>query len=320
MRRLTTFSIVMLMMITSLAGCTGISSGIGGNSGGEEISVPTWELGDNWLYTFSTPDYSDDTTKLVVATTDIEENGTAYMLAISSIGEARRHAVLNHNPFLGRITHEGLSPFENGISQMVLDFPLSKNKAWGFSLFGNDWNAVVSSVDSSIASIRATANDGSSIDYIFDGNIAFFSSFIWTDAEGVVQLKMKNADNGVGHTGDVYFVRGGDLYSNNWDNTGPDAEFVDTFFVSDHPNDGEWNEMIYFLDASCGGGSTISLTLRDHTSVSALERLWGPGAEETGTLGTIPYPSEEYTLTATFTGNTHLRILLAGGITYSWNL
>ena len=54
------------------------------------------------------------TLRLVVATTDVEEDGTAYMLAISSIGEARRHAVLNHNPFLGRITHEHLSPFENG--------------------------------------------------------------------------------------------------------------------------------------------------------------------------------------------------------------
>ena len=159
------------------------------------------------------------------------------MLAISSIGEARRHAVLNHNPFLGRITHDQLSPFENGEAKDVLDFPLKKNKAWSFSLFENDWNAVVSSVDSSIASIRATASDGSSIDYIFDGNIEFFSSFIWTDSEGVIELKMKNADNGVVHTGDVYFVRGGDLYSNNWYNSGPDAEFVDTFFVSDHPKD-----------------------------------------------------------------------------------
>ncbi len=320
MAKVSTFGIIMLMLVSALTGCTGITSGISSISGDDEISVPTWEVGDYWLYTFSTPDYSDDTTKLVVATTDIEENGTAYMLAISSVGEARRHAVLNHNPFLGRITHDELSPFENGMAQTVLDFPLEKNKAWSFGLFGNQWNAVVSSTDSSIASIRATANDGSTIDYIFDANLAFFSSFIWTDADGTVQLKMKIADQGIGHTGDVYFVRGGDLYSNNWYNTGPDAEFVDSFLVNDHPKDGEWDEMIYFLDASCGGGSTITLTLRDHLSVSALERFWGPGAEETGTLGTIPYPSEEYTLTATFTGNTHLRILLAGGITYSWNL
>tara|TARA_B100000900_G_scaffold292477_1_gene251288 strand:- start:2176 stop:3138 length:963 start_codon:yes stop_codon:yes gene_type:complete len=312
--------LILVILLTSMTGCTAVTDGITGSNSSEEISVPNWELGDYWLYTFSTPDYSDDTTKLVVTTTDIEEEGTAYMLAISSIGEARRHAVLNHNPFLGRITHDHLSPFENGEAKNVLDFPLKKNKAWNFNLFGNDWNAVVSSVDSSIASIRATSTDGASIDYIFDGRIAFFSSFIWTDSEGVIQLKMKNADNGVGYTGDVYFVRGGDLYSNNWQNSGPDAEIVDSFFVSDHPNDGEWNEMIYFLDALCGGGSTISLTLRDHTSVSPLGRVWGPGAEETGTLGTIPYPSQEYTLSVTFSGDTYLRILLAGGITYSWNL
>ena len=79
--------------------------------------------------------------------------------------------------------------------------------------------------------------------------------------------------------------------------------------------------MIYFLDAECGtGSSSITLTLRDHFSVSALERVWGPGASEYGTLGTIPYPSEEYTLTATFTGDTYLRIRIAGGITSSWTL
>ena len=76
---------------------------------------------------------------------------------------------------------------------------------------------------------------------------------------------------------------------------------------SDHPTDGEWNEMVYYLDAACGSGSSsISLTLRDHASVSALQRTWGPGAEEYGTLGTIPYPSEEYTLTLTFTGDSDL--------------
>ena len=100
MMKVTAFGMATLMLITTLTGCTGITSGITGSSGNEEISVRTWEVGDYWLYTFSTPDYSDDTAKLVVATTDIEENGTAYMLAISSIGEARRHAVLNHNPFL----------------------------------------------------------------------------------------------------------------------------------------------------------------------------------------------------------------------------
>ena len=87
--------------------------------------MPIWETGQWWLYTFSTPDYSDDTARLVVASTS-EEDGTAYMLAISSLTEARRHAVLNHNPFLGRINHSDLGAFENGASQQVLSFPLEE--------------------------------------------------------------------------------------------------------------------------------------------------------------------------------------------------
>jgi len=128
MARGVSVGVILVILLTSMTGCTAVTDSITGNSSSEEISVPTWELGDYWLYTFSTPDYSDDTTKLVVATTDIEEGGTAYMLAISSIGEARRHAVLNHNPFLVRITHDQLSPFENGEAKDVLDFPLKKKK------------------------------------------------------------------------------------------------------------------------------------------------------------------------------------------------
>ncbi len=319
MSRTVAVSLTCLMLTCFLAGCieTGDSSG---TSSSNDIPSPDWEIGDWWLYTFSTPDYSDDTARLVVAS-DSEEGGTAYMLAISSVGEARRHAVLNHNPFLGRITHENLSTFENGVPQPVLNFPLSKGASWEFGLFSIDWTANIISISGGVAVISAISSEGSTLDYVYDSNSRFFKSFIWTDSSGVVQLRMMLADEGTSHSGDVYFVRGGDLYSNIWDESGTDFEFQDSFFVSGHPNDGEWDEMIYFLDASCGGGSSsITLTLRDHSSISALERVWGPGASESGTLGTIPYPSEEYTLTATFTGESYLRLMFAGGITQSWSL
>ena len=319
MSRTVALSMTCLMLTCFLAGCieTGDSSG---TSSSNDIPSPDWEIGDWWLYTFSTPDYSDDTARLVVAS-DSEEGGTAYMLAISSVGEARRHAVLNHNPFLGRMTHENLSTFENGVPQPVLNFPLSKGASWEFGLFSIDWTANIISISGGVAVISAISSEGSTLDYVYDSNSRFFKSFIWTDSSGVVQLRMMLADEGTSHSGDVYFVRGGDLYSNIWDESGTDFEFQDSFFVSDHPNDGEWDEMIYFLDASCGGGSSsITLTLRDHSSISALERVWGPGASESGTLGTIPYPSEEYTLTATFTGESYLRLMFAGGITQSWSL
>ena len=310
-------AVTTLLLATALSGCSGISGIVGGS---DSVEVPTWEVGDWWLYTFSTPDYTDDTARLVVASVS-EENNTSYMLAISSLSEARRHAVLNHNPFLGRMMQEDLSAYENGVARAVMDFPLEEGKTWGFTLFSIEWSASVWSISGNSVTIGANADDGSHLEYVYNGDVDFFSTFVWTDASGVQQMRMMLADSGEGHSGDVYFVRGGDLYSHLWEDTSPDIEVRDTFFVSDHPSDGEWDEMIYFLDAECGGGSsTISLTLRDHGSLSALERVWGPGASESGTLGTIPYPSEEYTLTATFTGDSYLRLKIAGGITTSWSL
>ncbi len=304
------------MLAAGMTGCTGSDGDIDSDS----IDVPVWQVGDWWLYTFSTPDYSDDTARLVVAS-DEEEDGAAYMLAISSLTEARRHAVLNHNPFLGRVTHSDLSAFENGVAQPVLSFPIEKDGTWDFTLFSTEWTASVIGVTGSTAIIAGTASDGSRIDYVYDSGVGFFYSFIWTDASGTEQLRMMVVDQGSGHTGDVYFIRGGDLFSDTWGDTGADVEVRDTFLVSDHPSDGDWDEMIYFIDAECGSGSsTISLTLRDHLSVSARERIWGPGASELGTMGTIPYPSGEYTLTVTFTGSTYLRVRIAGGITESWSL
>ncbi len=317
MRAALSMSLSVLLMATALSGCTSISGIVGGS---DSVEVPVWEVGDWWLYTFSTPDYTDDTARLVVASVS-EEDNSSYMLAISSLSEARRHAVLNHNPFLGRMTHEDLSAYENGVARTVMDFPLDEDKTWEFTLFSTEWSSSVRGVSGNSVTIGAFADDGSQLEYVYDGDVGFFSAFFWTDASGVEQMRMMLADSGEGHTGDVYFVRGGDLYSDEWEDTGPDIEIRDTFFVGDHPSDGEWDEMIYFLDAECGGGSSsITLTLRDHASLSALERIWGPGASESGTLGTIPYPSEEYTLTLTFTGNTYLRLMIAGGITSSWSL
>ena len=177
MSRTVAVSLTCLMLTCFLAGCieTGDS---GGTSSSDDIPSPDWEIGDWWLYTFSTPDYSDDTARLVVASTS-EEDGTAYMLAISSLTEARRHAVLNHNPFLGRMTHSELGAFENGVAQSVLSFPLEEGNTWSFTLFSKEWDAFVSDISGSTAVIIATSSDGSRLDYVFDSEVGFFYSFTW---------------------------------------------------------------------------------------------------------------------------------------------
>ena len=300
-----------------LQGCMGSTNSILG--GDNELDVPEWEVGDWWLFTFTTPEFYDDSARLVVATVDEEEGGTAYMLGISSEEEARRHAVLNHNPFLGRITHSTLGVFENGFEQPVLSFPLSSN-SWTFVLFDVDWEAS-STLERGMAYVTASGSDGGVLTYAYDESVGFITSFVRKDSDGLELLRITLAQSGTGHTGEVHFMRGKDLLSRDYENSGPNGEVEDSFLVQDHPNDGSWDEMIYLMSASAGGGgSTITMTLRDHTSSSVLERFWGPGSSESGTLGTIPSPSGEYTLTASFTGQTELSIMIAGGIGYSWSL
>ena len=103
------------MLTVSLAGCVtdeGTSSLGIGDTTEDELALPDWQIGDQWLYTFITPEFGEDSARLVVA--DVREDDGLFMLGISSEGEAQRHAVINHNPFLGRVTIDGLSVYENG--------------------------------------------------------------------------------------------------------------------------------------------------------------------------------------------------------------
>ena len=73
-------AMTVVILSFSLAGCTG---GLRSRQhGSNEIEVPTWETGDWWLYTFSTP--TTATILQASCSSTSEEDGTAYMLAISS--------------------------------------------------------------------------------------------------------------------------------------------------------------------------------------------------------------------------------------------
>lgn len=282
------------------------------------IETPEWVVGQWWLYTIVTPEFPDEAVRLVVAD-DQAENATAYTLTTAEIAQARRHAVLNHNPFLGRILKDNLSTFENGVPQSVLSFPITEGLTWDFTLFSLQWNATARSVNtmSQIAEVEAIGADGSTLFYRYDSEIEWFRTLTWTDAEGIEQVKMSYADGGLNHTGEVYFIRAGDLYAGEWD--GPDVEVRETLLVGSHPRDGDWDDMIYFLDAECQGG-TITFSLRDNSALSGAEGSWGPGESEYGTIGVIPSPSDEYLLALSMTGSSHFRLLIAGAVLETYSL
>jgi len=313
--------LTLLLLGASLAGCLGGSSG--GDSDSNEnvdLSQPAnWTIGQWWLYTFSTPNWQDDSARLVVTETDAED-GTAYMLGITNHEEARRHAVMNHNPFLGRITHDNLSAYENGVAQPVLQFPLEKGASWSFSLFGLDWMASVTSVDDGQANLVANTSDGQTLSYVYDGRAGFLDYLLWSDASGDLLLRMVLVADGIDYEGNAWFIRAGDIFEKEWDNNGaPNVKIEDSFFVSGHPSAGDFDEMIYWLVGEMGGGGTGSLTLRDHADATPIIEEWTSG-DKTSELGQAPYPSGEYTLTGTQSGDSYIHLIVAGGITTTWTL
>ena len=205
--------VVWLMLSLSLAGClegpTLDSDGLG-NTTEDELRLPVWEIGHQWLYTFITPEFGEDSARLVVA--DVRTDDGLFMLGISSEGEAQRHAVINHNPFLGRVTMDGLSVYENGEPQAVFNFPWAVGNTWQFRLLGQDWTASTDNIYDGEVTVSATSSEDHTLGYVFSGREGFIKSLQWTDNEGVERLEMNLNQKKTGYTGDVFFYRAGDIH------------------------------------------------------------------------------------------------------------
>ncbi|MDA8551277.1 hypothetical protein N9K65_04685 [Candidatus Poseidoniales archaeon] len=313
--------VMLFVCSTTLAGCTdGTMAGSSEDSTTEaQKALPEWELGDQWLYTFITPQFGEDSARLVVA--EIDEGEGLYQLGISSEREAQRHAVINHNPFLGRVTMDGLSVYENGEPQPVFSFPWTVGDTWTFTLLGQEWTATTDSITNGNARVTAVSAEGHELRYTFSGSKGFMETFVWTDAEDVRQLRMDLNLARSGYTGDVYFYRARDLLDSLYEEN--DQEVYDTFLDEGHPNDGDWDTLVWYLDVeiASGGPASGSLTMKDHAGASPLTRAWGSGATEKGAIGTIPSNSGEYSLTITVRGpESFIHLRVAGAQIFEYTL
>ena len=311
----------LLMMTVSLAGCISdestTASGIGDTTE-DELALPDWQIGDQWLYTFITPEFGEDSARLVV--TDIREDDGLFMLGISSEGEAPRHAVINHNPFLGRVTMNGLSVYENGEPQAVFNFPWAVGNTWNFRLLGQDWSATTDKIYNGEVTVSATSTDDHTLNYVFSGREGFIKNLQWTNSEGVDNLAMNLNVKETGYTGDVFFYRAGDIHDNLYEEN--DQEVYDTFLDEGYSPNEAWDTLVWYLDVEISQqGGSGSLSIKDHQGASPLTRAWGAGATEKGSFGTIPSNSGEHSITVTVRGqDSFVHLKVAGALVRSWTL
>ena len=91
-------------MSTSFGGCLGDRI-IPNNENSMSISVPIWTKGLFWDYSVKTQEIETSTTMIVAE----DSNSTDYSVGTSSLMDAKQHAVLNHNPAIGRVKMSDLS-------------------------------------------------------------------------------------------------------------------------------------------------------------------------------------------------------------------
>jgi len=307
-------TLTLILMSTSFGGCLGDRI-IPNNENSMSISVPIWTKGLFWDYSVKTQEIETSTTMIVAE----DSNSTDYSVGTASLMDAKQHAVLNHNPAIGRVKMSDLSIYENGINQVILDFPLEKNKAWSFSLYGKDnFAASVLDITPNLVTITAINSDGSKIEYKFDKEVKWLRSFVYTNANDVTVLNMQLANHGDDYSGNSYFCRGGDLYDEEF--IGPDFGFYDTEFANEgHERYGDWDYIVYYLEAEIGGSGSGELILRDHESTELLVETFSPGNSK-NELGTVTGNSGNWTLEISLSGDADVRIRIAGAKEYLYAL
>ena len=310
--RIVTIAIATIMISTVFGGCLSNPFKPEDNYD-DELLLPEWKKGYYWEYAVKTAGRELSTTMVV----SIDDDEYDYYVSSSTVNDAKMHAVLNHNPALGRVEKENLAVYENGETQTLFDFPLSDGKAWIFSLYGKEqFNAVVQDLVNNKATIVATSTDGAKIEYDYDEDYKWFTSFVYTENTGEIILEMNLASRGIDYSGNTYFCRGGDLYDEEF--SGPDFSFYDTVYVNEgHERYGNWNYIVYYIESEMGSSGSGELILKDQEDTDVLVEAFSPGTTKSE-AGTVLGESGNWTMEISLSGDSNVRLRIAGAIEYSY--
>lgn len=319
--------LILLLILSGIAGCLDDEGSDNDDDVPSTIQAPVWETGKYWVYAFTTPDETDIATRLVVAPDD----GVNHQIGAASEEEARRHAVLNYNPLLGRVEMNNFSVYENGEPQPLFQFPLKRGNTWSFSFLGvENWLARVESIESTfipatgdtiIVDIHAEAPGGEVMDYSFDVSAGWVHLIRARDSSGTMIVNMTLVSHGTGYSGQVHFMRGLNLFDETYSSSpaSPVVDAYDTYLDSGHPDHGDFDTLVIYMNILIGESSGGSLSIKDHASDEAFVRPFS-SSENTNELREIEDQAGEYSVTVNLQGSCELRVRIAGGIMYTWDV
>ena len=129
---------ILILVSTMSAGC--LDNGLfGSDKDNLSLATPTWQKGDFWEYSITVDNKQFSTTMVV----SVDDDDSDYYIGAGNLDDAKRHAVLNYNPALGRVQMSDYAIYENNIPQKIVGFPLEQDNSWEFSLYGENFKASV---------------------------------------------------------------------------------------------------------------------------------------------------------------------------------
>ena len=320
---------ILLLLFTGITGCLDDEGSNGDDNVPSSIPAPVWETGKFWVYAFTPPDATDVASRLGVGPDS--DDGINHQIGVADPEEARRHAILNYNPLLGRVEKNNFSVYENGEPQPIFQFPLKVGNTWSFTFLEVEgWQARVESIektnipatgDTVIVDIHAEAPGGEIMDYSFDMAAGWVHLIRAKDASGNMMVNMTLVSHGTGYSGQIHFMRGLNLFDESYSSSGasPVGDAYSTFLDSGHPDHGDFDTLVIYLNIHIGEGSGGSLSIKDHASDEVFIRTYS-SAEDRNELADIEDQAGEYSVTVNLDGNCDLRVRIAGGIMYTWDV
>ena len=148
---------VWLMFSLSLAGCLE-----GPTVSRTTVATPrktnspsSWNIGDQWLYTFITPQFGEDSARLVVAESTTNPASTDWASPASGSATPRRH----QSQPLPRPRPWTVVRLRRRRAQPVFNFPWNEGHLV-VHLLGQQWTATTASIYNGVVDVVADSSDG----------------------------------------------------------------------------------------------------------------------------------------------------------------
>lgn len=189
-----------IVAILALAGCTDRPSDAGTTPEGpppSAIEVPTWSVGDHWIYRTLGPDGQAGSVTIVVTA----EEGGDYVVDTNERTTAYFHAT-DEISYLGKVRKADLAGSQGSDRVQYFEFPLEVGKTWTTPWDGERVSVEVKHVEAGEAHMEATLGGTLFADYRYaDG---FLGSIQFHDENGTPTYLMELDGQGSDFTGTVY--------------------------------------------------------------------------------------------------------------------